>query len=220
MTFAELKDEVIFVTNDFNIDTLTLLRRAENDFIERTKCTEYMEDITSAVQGLKARYSLDTILTYPFVALHRIEWEGIPLYPLHRNSDVQLYDDEDAAETGTPGAYMIEGNYLRLIPEPSSAGTIRIWYSYRNSSPSGTSPIIPVNEHKILPDYVIAKILESKGDENRALYYSNRYEIRTEYARRKYSLRRHKQRCVSDTTGRPQNALMLNNEGEDGWAPS
>lgn len=220
MTYQELKDEVTFITGDYVVDTIALLRKAENDFIEQTKCTEYVEDVTILLADIADVYDLDSELTYPFVELHRIEWEGIPLYPLTRKATVQIYDDDDAPETGTPEAYMIEGHNLRLIPEPTTGGTIRIWYSYRNSVTDGSSPIIPVNDHKTLPDYVIAKVFESTGQENRALYYSSRYEKRVNEARLKYSKQRHKQRYITDTTGRPGPILILNHEGEDGWAPS
>jgi len=226
MTYADIENEVTLITGPVSVDVTELIRKVENDYIEQTNCTEKVTEYAVITASLSATFSLTTILTssYPFVKEHRVEWDGCPLEDIHKRSNFQLYDSDDDAVTGTPAVYMIEGDTLRLIPEPSSAGTIRMWFTYRNAATDGTSPIIPTVDQKNLPDGVLGKVLKvpEYRDLNLAMYYDGLFAVNAESSRLKYVGRRSKQTRVSDVTGSPGNndLMSLNSEGADGWAPS
>ena len=224
MTYAEIDNEVTLITGPVSLDVIALIRKIENEYIEETKCTEKVTEYSVITASLAATYSLTTILTssYPFVKEHRIEWDGLPLYPMHKKTNLGFYDSDDEAYTGYPANYMIENDTLRIIPEPMSAGTLRIWFSYRNSATDGASPIIPVNEHKNLTDGVIGKILKTPDyrDYNLATYHDGVYAVNSEKSRLEHIRRRSTQSRITDTCGMPGDLdLNLRHEGADGWSP-
>ena len=261
-TFAVLARKVQLKADKGNMNyelVLAFLRDAENDFIERTHCTEkistidtdgdYTYAIASATIATKTfTFSSTTDLTELFAAgltftiedstgndgsytvvsssfatpvmsvvvsetvadatadgnmvidpqpyydlpsdfekAFRIEWDGVQLEPLPQGLPIQLHQSDGVTEyTGTPYRYWIIEGQIRLLNAPSSHGILKIWHSYRNTSAVVASPIIPSIEHDNLVHFAIASIMEFMEQEQRAVYYWNKYYEHVDSSKYRY----------------------------------
>jgi len=129
----------------------------------------------------------------------RVEWDGVKLSPLATGEPYTIHQNDGISEyTGTPSNYWIEEGVIRLLLKPSSHGIIKIWYVYINTDTSSASPAIPSDEHAKLVNGAIARMCEFCGNENRAQYYTNKYDNDIEDTFWKYKNRRNKQSHVTD----------------------
>jgi len=200
-TYTELADRVRLVADNaginLSIDVENLVREAENIFIAESFCTEAIDAISTSVDGLADTYDLPD----DFVKEFRVTWNGISIDPLHQRSDVRLLDSANTLITGTPIAYWIEDEQVRLIPKPSSDGYFHLWYCKRNTSTSGTSPIIPVREHIKLVDYVLYVLFEMDGNDRKATHYEEKFYAMAAAAKIHYQNQRFKQYSITDVLG-------------------
>lgn len=196
MTFVNLAKR-IRVAIGAGIDKVTFLRDAENDFIEKTLCTEtYTGLSTSTLNGGTLTNLYD--LPAGFIKEHRVEWDGRELKPVPQGTQISLYDTNGNLYTGTPALYWIENEDIQLIPKPSYHGTIGLWYTGYNTSDTVASPIIPTIEHIKLINKATADILEMMEQEKRAAYYLSKYNADVADAARKYDRQRTKQGTIID----------------------
>ena len=220
MTFLELANR-IKVKVDSNINRIELFRDAENDFIEKTLCTETFVKIDTSISLLSLEDGTTLLTTgdgdfiqitqdgllvnlheFPlgFVKEHRVEWDGVKLDPINQGTNIQLFDSSNEPITGPPVRYWIENEQLRIIPKPSQHGIIGLWFTNTNIDSESESPIIPAIEHLKLVNYVNATILEMDENERRAAYYWGKYNADAAVAREKYEKQRFKYGQIVDVS--------------------
>ncbi|MCP4493202.1 MAG: hypothetical protein GY820_38760 [Gammaproteobacteria bacterium] len=198
MTFVNLAKK-IRVKFDAAVDRVAVLRDAENDFIERTLCTETFTELdTSALNS----GVLTNLYDCPsgFLKEHRVEWDGILLKPYPQSGDIAIYNRSNELLTGTPCYYWIENEDIHLVPKPSSHSKIGLWYSGYNTDSASASPTIPTIEQNKLINYAVAQLLEMDGQEDRAVYYQGKYNADVTDTARKYDKQRFKQGRIIDVT--------------------
>lgn len=200
-TFEELVDDVTIITRDFAIDTIAFLRKAENDFIKRTLCTEkYLEAQTASTNP--ELYSLPN----DFVKEYRIEFNGARIKKYFKGSPEDIFMSDNNLVSGVSGRYVIENQKIRFIPQPSSNTKFVLWYCYKNTDSSSASPIIPEIEHEYLPLYAIAKILMIHNDERWQIFWAD-YLENCEGVKTKYFNQRFTQDIIYDDTGGEQGSM-------------
>ena len=216
MTFAELATEVIKKTYNFKVNPSHYLRTAENDFIERTNCTEefFNADTNDLNSGtLSDLYNLETEGVTGFVREYRVEWNGWELAKISKAVVGRIYNSDNAIQTGTPTRYLIEDEQIRLIPKPTGHSYLSIWYCMKNTSTSSASPIMPAIDHRKIINYAIAEILEDEanrllqagdarasGTFSSAKFYKNKYLEDVKRAYTKYREQRFRQDRIIDGT--------------------
>lgn len=157
-----------------NFDVIGMLREAENDFCRRTYCKETIDSVlTSTLNSgtLSPTYSLPS----GFLREFRLEWDGVKLEKAHIKGGSFIYDSDGSVVTGTPSAYWLENNLIRLVPQPSSHGYLNRWYAAENIVTDGDSPVIPSIEHRKLVNYVVAEWHEINSDFKLADRYRAQY---------------------------------------------
>jgi len=200
-TYVVLKNSVEVITQEYNVDTVNVLRNVENYFIENTNCTEELLNVLSSTMNegvLAALYDLPE----DFIREYRVEWNGIKL---DRNSKAttedRIYNYENVLRVGTPTDYLIEDNQIRLMPKPTSHNYLNIWYCKKNTSLIGTSPIIPAQDHTKLVNGAIEIIFRIKDNDTRADRYKKLFERDLKLAYQKYSKQRFGQSHIVDGSG-------------------
>jgi len=176
MTYAQIQNRIRLII-DLSIDYISLIRDAENEFIRKSNCTQKMSTIDTSTLTLTNIYTLPT----DFVEETRVEWEGTALTKMHQGSTEEyVYDMSDNIAVGWIEKYWIESGSIRLNAKPSANGKFRIWHSYINEVTNGTSPIIPINDHDYLQNYVFSIIYQMETnpfkDVNRAFAYKAQFE--------------------------------------------
>jgi hypothetical protein len=206
-TFAELEHLVTIITERFDLDNISILRKAENDFIEKTNCTEEFYNVNTNTLNLADEEDLDSgvlsdLYSLPsgFVREYRVEWDGIQLHKHHKGAISRIYNATNEIRTGTPDSYVIEDEQLRLLPKPTSHSYLNIWYCKYNTDGSSASPIIATREHEKIVNYVIAKVFEILNEENRAQYYWEKYKKDLIATYNKYKNQRFAQDRIYDGT--------------------
>jgi len=204
-TFTELASLVTAITEDYNIDTNTILCKAENDFIEKTNCTEAFSNVNSNTLNLANELDPDSgvlsdlyDLPSAFVREYRVEWNGYQLIKVSKAFYDRIYNTENAIRTGTPTEYLIENEHIRLLPKPTSHSYLSFWYCIRNLAVA--SPIIHLIDQEKIIDYAIARVLEINGREDRALYYWQKYNANVIKTYNKYKAQRFHQDIIIDGT--------------------
>ncbi len=217
MTFATLKNNVTRKTGVLGYDFISLLREAENEFIEKTHCLWKHDKVSTEDLNegtLSDTYDLPTGFTgYEFI---KLEWEGNKIEPVHEKSGVEIYRSSGVLKTGIPAAYQIEGTTYRLIPKPSSHGYMGRWYHYYQTA-TADSPIIPVVEHRSLAYYVIFTVFEMEKKYDQATIYENRWEKEIQAATKKYNIMKANQKIVEDVLGRTEEEMFYNVDNIEGY---
>jgi hypothetical protein len=126
---------------------------------------------TPSVVGQTA-YSLSTFAA-DVIRLRSVMYDGSVLQPLSiEEADTFLADRERSGQSnGTPSMYWIWADQINLWPAPDTAGKLlKLFYQKRPAAVTvdGDTPNIPVHMHADLVDYVLAQVLETTGDGERA----------------------------------------------------
>jgi len=132
---------------------------------------------TAAITDLTIRRTLKPTYALPsgFIKDLRVEWDGVVIRKTGILNEQLIYQTDGTLFESTPTSYFIDSDRLRLIPSPNQDGYLGLWYVASNIDESGTSPVIPSNEHAKLANYVIARFLETKGRFDEAQYYEQKY---------------------------------------------
>ena len=185
-TFTELAKRVRINLSD-PIDKVAIFREAEDNFIERTQCTEELYELdTSSVGSINDLYDLPS----GFVKAHRVSWKGCRLEEIPQGTRASIYQTDNNVYTGWPLHYWFEDEQIRLIPKPTEHATLRIWYTKYNATRTSASPIIPTLEQYKLVNYVNAHLSDLNGDMSKADKYRGLYERDVRMTRVKYKNQR------------------------------
>ena len=209
-TYADLAEDVRMIIGPrTTLDVVRLLRRAENEFIEAVPCTELFTEIDTRSRNggtLTHLYLLPT----DFFQENKIQYAGVDLVPYHRKTSGIIYDNSNVLVIGWPANYQFAKltqssleTYLWLIPKPSFHAKIGLWYQYKNNSTTGLSPIIPVDDHPALVNWVLWKVFEipQYRDLKLALYYHEQWQGMVNAAKLKYIEEKFKQERIEDVQG-------------------
>jgi hypothetical protein len=120
----------------------------------------------------QATYNLATFAA-DIIRLRSVMLDGSVLQPLSiEEADTFLADREKAGQSsGTPSMYWIWADQINLWPAPDTAGKVlKLFYQKRPAAVAADSdtPGIPLHMHADLVDYVMAQVLETTGDTDRA----------------------------------------------------
>lgn len=134
---------------------------------------------TGATVAGTSSYSIAT-LAADMLRLRSVMLDGTVLSGLSiEEADALLGDREQAGQgRGTPRYFWVFADQINLWPIPSAAGSLKLSYVKRPATVTvdGDSPGIPVHMHVDLVDYVVAQVLESTGDADRADRRMGRFE--------------------------------------------
>lgn len=126
-----------------------------------------------------AAYSITTFAA-DVLRLRSVMLDGSVLSGLSIEEADTLLGDRERANVGrgTPGYFWVFADAINLWPIPSAAGTLKLSYVKRPAAVTvdGDTPGIPTHMHVDLVDYVVAQVLESTGDPDRADRRMSRFE--------------------------------------------
>jgi hypothetical protein len=151
---------------------------------------------TATITSITIQRTLEATYGLPsgFIKDLRVEWDGEVIRKTGILNERLIYETDGTLFESTPTSYFIDNDRLRLIPKPNQDGYLGLWYVGTNTSETGTSPVIPSNEHAKLANYVIARFLETEGRFDEAQYYEQKYLQDCSGAYQKYKNQRGVQR--------------------------
>lgn len=175
MSLASLCAEVLNHGFDGTIFTSTRLNQYLNDALGELSARvqyygEEQEQQSATISG-SAKYLFPTGTT---------KIRSVYLTETHQELGlIDLRDmDRSGTTSGTPYAYALDGNGIRVFPTPDAqyGMNIRYWKVLTPLSYDTDTPTIPARYHRSLCDYAIARCFESEDDIQQAQYYEARWQ--------------------------------------------
>lgn len=128
---------------------------------------------TTAVAAGTAAYNLTTFAA-DIIRLRSVMFDGSVLQPISiEEADTFLADREKSTSQGTPSMYWLWADQINVWPTPDNASggkLLKLFYQKRPAAVAVDAdiPAIPLHMHTDLVDYVVAQVLETTGDTDRA----------------------------------------------------
>lgn len=160
-------------------------QRFINDFLDKAGNLQLLEKVLEET-GVSTQY-----VDYPsdFNKLKRLYWYDGANYQLLE----PIADTSNFSSSGKPIGYNIEGNQVRLIPSPSTSGTLRWVYAYipaeYTGSNGGDTPDLPKTWDGAIVDYCCYRSHRKNGNQVASMQYYRDFKESLADAIRSYTAR-------------------------------
>lgn len=160
-----------------------------NDFINEAI---YEAQVEMCNEGLVIERKYDTTsvagtreYSYPTNAfsIRRVEYKGEKVCPIYLERDPKTSNTEPQ---GTPREYAIWNEEIILFPTPDTDGdTITVYTYNRPQAVTNSSTLeVPIEYQAMIVNFVVSHMASKDGNEQKATYYMNLFNISLERAKR------------------------------------